>query len=53
MAAFSSRMIEQSDIAVAVAMRTGRPARLPSPKKSQAPKMATTASLRALETTVS
>jgi hypothetical protein len=53
MAAFWSRTIEQSEIAVAVAMRTGWPARLPSPRKSPAPNMAITPSLPALETTVS
>src|SRR5580698_2759925 len=38
-------MIEHSDIVVAVAMRTDWPARHPSPKKSPALRIATTASL--------
>jgi hypothetical protein len=41
---FGTRRIEHSVIAVAVAMRTGCPARHPSPKKSPFPKIATTAS---------
>src|SRR5439155_6310904 len=39
-----TRRIEHSVIEVAVVMRSGCPARLPSPKKSPLPKIATTAS---------
>ena len=51
-AAFSSRMITQSVIAVAVAMRYGCPVRHPSPENSSVPSIATTASLPCSETTV-
>jgi hypothetical protein len=44
--------MEHSAIAVAVAMRSGCPARLPSPKKCPLPKTATTASLPRVERTV-
>jgi hypothetical protein len=50
---FCTRRIEHSVIAVAVAMRSGCPARLPSPKKSPLPKIATTASFPRVERTVS
>jgi hypothetical protein len=50
--AFSSRMISQSVIAVAVAKRTGCPVRHPSPQNSSGPITATTASLPWSETTV-
>ncbi len=53
MAAFCSRTIEQSEIAVAVAMRSGWAVRHPSPRKSPVPKVAMIASLPLLETTVS
>src|SRR5438445_66157 len=43
-ASFLTRRIEHSVIAVAVAMRSGCPARHPSPKKSPPLKIATTAS---------
>jgi hypothetical protein len=45
MADFSIRMIVQSVTATADARRSGCPIRHPSPKKSPAPRMATTASL--------
>jgi hypothetical protein len=48
----SSRAIEHSVIAVAVAMRICCPARLPSPKKSPGPNTAITASLPAFNTAV-
>ena len=50
--ALSKREIEQSTIAVAVEMRRGCPVRHPSPKKSPAPRIATTASLPCLDTVV-
>src|SRR5713226_5173839 len=53
MAAFSSRTMEQFEIAVAVDMRSGWTLRHPSPRKSPLSKMAMTASFPALETTVS
>ena len=52
MAAFSSRMIEHSAIAVTVAMRRGWPFMQPSPKKSPGPMIASTASLPFSEVTV-
>jgi hypothetical protein len=52
MAAFSSRTIEQSEIAVAVDMRSGWALRHPSPRKSPGPKIAMTASLPTSETTL-
>src|SRR4030095_15433343 len=50
---FCTRRIEHSVIAVAVAMRSGCPARLPSPKTCPLPKTATTASFPRVERTVS
>jgi hypothetical protein len=52
MAPFSSRMISHFVIAVAVAIRRGRPARQPSPQNSSGPRTATTASFPCSETTV-
>ena len=48
-----TRMIVPRCTAVAVDMRTGWPARQPSPKKLASGRMATTASLPRLDTTVS
>ncbi len=52
MAAFSSRMISHSIIAVTVAIRSDCPAKHPSPKKSPLPRIATIASFPCSETTV-
>ena len=52
MAAFSSRMIEHSVIAVTVAIRRAWPFMHPSPKKSPGPMIASTASLPFSEVTV-
>ena len=49
---FRTRRIEHSVIAVAVAIRSGCPARQPSPKKSPFPKIATIASFPRAERTV-